>query len=292
MALAVTTVNVADARKRSTWSTNTAPTIGGTPPSSVIAGQAYSFRPSAYDADGNRLKFSVTNRPAWATFDPWTGTLKGTPAASYAGTYSNISIAVSDGVATARLAAFSIVVSAPNQPPTISGTAPASVTAGQAYSFTPAAKDPEGKALTFAVANKPAWATFSATTGQLAGTPTTTDVGTYANVSISASDGAATATLAPFTITVQPAMVGSAMLTWEVPTLRMDGSALTNLAGFRVYYGTKSGSYTMKLDLPNAGITGCVVDGLTTGTYYFVTTAYDTSGVESAYSAEASKTIY
>ena len=90
--------------------TNTPPTISGTPSTSDLAGTAYSFTPTATDADNNPLTFSIQNMPSWATFNNVTGQLSGTPAASAAGTYSNIVISVSDGMATTSLAAFSITV--------------------------------------------------------------------------------------------------------------------------------------------------------------------------------------
>src|ERR1700720_3131185 len=77
---------------------------------------------------------------------------------------------------------------------TISGTPAASVTAGQPYSFTPSATDSQGRALAFAIANRPSWATFSARSGQLSGTPSTASVGTYSNIVIAVSDGIKTAT--------------------------------------------------------------------------------------------------
>jgi hypothetical protein len=91
--------------------TNTAPTISGTPASSVVAGQAYSFQPSAADANGDQLTFSVANLPGWATFNASTGRVSGTPTAAQVGAYSNITISVSDGTANTALAAFSITVS-------------------------------------------------------------------------------------------------------------------------------------------------------------------------------------
>jgi hypothetical protein len=89
---------------------NGAPTISGTPLSSVVAGQAYSFQPSAADPNGDQLTFSVANLPGWATFNASTGRISGTPNATQVGAYSNISITVSDGSANASLAAFSITV--------------------------------------------------------------------------------------------------------------------------------------------------------------------------------------
>ncbi|HXV74906.1 MAG TPA: putative Ig domain-containing protein, partial [Candidatus Polarisedimenticolaceae bacterium] len=89
-----------------------------------------------------------------------------------------------------------------NQPPTINGTPPAQATAGQAYSFTPSATDPEGQSLSFSIANKPPWASFSASTGRLTGTPSATDLGEHADISIQVSDGRLTSTLGPFYIVV------------------------------------------------------------------------------------------
>lgn len=90
--------------------TNAAPTISGAPASSVVVGQAYSFQPSAADANGDQLTFSVANLPSWASFNASTGRISGTPTAAHVGAYSNISITVSDGTTNASLAAFSINV--------------------------------------------------------------------------------------------------------------------------------------------------------------------------------------
>src|SRR6187551_809899 len=92
-----------------------------------------------------------------------------------------------------------------NQAPTISGTPAATANVGGLYSFTPTAADPDGGTLTFAITNKPSWATFSTTTGQLTGTPAAANVGTFGGIVISASDGAASAALPAFTITVSGA---------------------------------------------------------------------------------------
>ena len=89
----------------------------------MTTGTAYSFTPSATDADGNPLTYSIANKPAWASFSTSTGRLSGTPAASNVGTYANIVISVSDGRASASLPAFAInVQELPNRAPTIGGT--------------------------------------------------------------------------------------------------------------------------------------------------------------------------
>src|SRR5881394_1785487 len=201
---------------------NRAPVISGSPMTSVAAGQPYAFVPSASDPDGDPLTFSVTGLPAWAAFDPATGRLAGTPTA--AGTFASIVIGVSDGKAVAALPAFAITVSAPitNRAPTISGTPPASAPQGVQYAFQPSASDPDGDPLTFTIANAPAWATFSATTGRLQGTPGAVNAGTYANIVVSVSDGKASAALPAFSITVAnaaPTISGSPATTGNVGTL-------------------------------------------------------------------------
>jgi len=213
---------------------NHAPTISGTPSTAVVAGAGYSFTPAASDADNDTLSFSISNKPSWATFSVSTGQLSGTPTSANVASYSNIIISVSDGKASTALTAFSITVSAaPNHAPTISGSPTASVVAGMSYSFTPTASDADNDTLSFSISNKPSWATFSVSTGQLSGTPAAADVATDSNITISVSDGKATTALAAFSIAVTQSANGNATLSWSPPTSNTDGSTLTNLAGLQ-----------------------------------------------------------
>jgi hypothetical protein len=271
---------------------NQPPVINGTPPTSVTVGQAYSFTPTAADPDGQALNFAIANKPSWATFNSSTGRLSGTPAEADARSYSGIVISVSDGTDSAALPGFTLTVSAaPNRPPVISGAPPISVTVGQAYSFTPTASDPDGQALTFAIANKPSWATFNSSTGRLSGTPAAADAGTYAGIVISVTDGTASAALPSITLTVQQVQLGSATVSWTPPTQNTDSSALTNLKGYRVKYGTSASNLSLSVDLPTPGITSVMIESLSPGTWYFAVTAYNTSNVESDLSNVASKVI-
>lgn len=270
---------------------NRAPVIGGTPSSSIAATQAYAFQPSASDADGDTLTFSITNKPAWASFSSATGSLSGTPASTQAGTYSGITISVSDGTASASLPPFSVTVQDSNRAPSISGAPATSATAGQPYSFQPNASDPDGDSLTYSIANRPAWAAFSSSTGRLSGTPGSGDVTTYANISITVSDGAMSASLPSFSIAVLGSTSGSATLSWTPPTTNTDGSPLTDLAGFRVHYGQVSRQYTETLEIPSAGMTSVVIENLGPATWYFSVKAYTAAGTESDLSSEAFKTI-
>ncbi|MEM9387504.1 MAG: putative Ig domain-containing protein [Pseudomonadota bacterium] len=91
--------------------TNNAPQIAGAPTATgVPEGDSFAFTPTASDADGDTLTFSISNAPAWATFDAATGALTGTPSTSDAGTYAGITISVSDGTTDAELAPFDITV--------------------------------------------------------------------------------------------------------------------------------------------------------------------------------------
>jgi hypothetical protein len=282
--------------KSSSTSGNTAPKISGTPPATGTVGSWYNFRPSASDADGDTLKFSIQNKPAWLVFNTSTGRLSNAVTSASVGTWSNIIIKVTDGKATASLPAFSITVSGSgtsNSAPTISGTPPTSVTAGNAYAFTPTAKDANGDTLAFSISNKPAWATFSTTTGRLSGTPSSAQTGTYSNIVIKVSDGKASASLPAFSIAVNstPTTNGSATLSWTPPTQNTNGTSLTNLAGYRIYYGKSASTMTQRISVPNPGVSRYVVEDLASATWYFTVRAYTTTGVESAASNTATKTV-
>jgi hypothetical protein len=269
---------------------NRPPVISGSPMTTVTAGQPYAFQPNASDPDGNTLGFSIANRPAWATFSTSSGRLSGTPTA--AGSFAGIVISVSDGSTSVALPAFTITVnSTPNSPPVISGTPATSVAANAAYSFRPTASDANGDTLTYSIANRPSWATFNTSTGQLSGTPTATNAGSYANIVISVSDGRTSVSLPAFTITVTGSSVGTAALSWTPPTTNTDGSSLTNLAGYRIYYGVNANELISTIQVSNAGMTSYVIDNLAPGTYYFVVRAYTSGGAESANSNTTSKVV-
>lgn len=89
---------------------NSAPTISGTPSSTVTVGNTFNFTPLASDPDGDSLSFLIENLPRWATFNPNNGTLTGTPNLGDEGLYSGIRITVSDGTAQSSLPTFAVNV--------------------------------------------------------------------------------------------------------------------------------------------------------------------------------------
>ena len=181
---------------------NKVPSISGSPSTTGNENSSYSFTPIASDSDNDTLTFSITNKPSWATFSSTTGKLSGTPNYSQVGTYSSISIKVTDGEATKTLNSFNITVMNINRAPSISGSPSTSGSENSSYSFTPNASDPDNDSLSFSITNKPSWATFTSSTGKLSGTPSYSQAGNYSNISIKVSDGAATTSLTSFTITI------------------------------------------------------------------------------------------
>jgi hypothetical protein len=275
---------------------NLAPAISGTPLTTVTQGNNYSFVPSASDANGDSLSFTIDNMPGWATFNSQTGALTGT--ATVVGTTDGIVISVSDGEFTTHLAGFSLTVTAAdsgnsgtdNQPPSISGTPATTAHEGESYTFAPVADDQDGDTLLFSVANKPDWLSFNESTGELSGTPQAEDVGLYEAIQISVSDGPATVDLASFNITVEST---SALLSWTAPSTREDSSPLmlSELSGYKIYSGTDPDALTLLTTITDSSVTSYRDEGLSPATHYYAITAYDTDGGESVFSAVVGKTI-
>jgi hypothetical protein len=211
-------------------------------------------------------------------------------------------VTVSDGtlnlellhvVGNPQLSAIEItsLTASTNAAPTISGTPTKSIAAGQPYRFQPTARDANGDKLTFSIQNKPSWATFNASTGQLSGNAV---AGNYSNIIIRVSDGKASATLPSFGIGVTAAAAGatsSVLLTWMPPTRNADGSVLTDLKGYRITYGTSAQALNKQIRLTNAGLTSYVVEDLAPATYYFAITSFNSAGTESAMSPTISKAV-
>jgi len=187
---------------------NDAPVIEGTPPIQVLEDDDYYFKPSAYDLDNDPLEFSISNQPAWATFNTQTGELSGTPVNANVGLSEGIVITVTDTTGlSSSLSEFGIQVVNVNDAPTITGTSTQSVQEGTDYSFVPTSNDIDllvdpTERLTYSIESKPAWASFNVNTGELHGTPGTNDVGTYPGIVITVTDeGGLTDSLA-FDLTV------------------------------------------------------------------------------------------
>jgi hypothetical protein len=117
-------------------------TISGSPPTSVAAGNPFAFTPTASSSSRWRqLRFTIANKPAWATFSTATGKLSGTPATTNIGTTSGVQIKVTDGRSWAQLPLFAITVTGT--------TATTPTTTGSAtVSWQPPTQNSDGTALT------------------------------------------------------------------------------------------------------------------------------------------------
>ena len=166
-------------------------------------------------------------------------------------------------------------------PPVISGAARAVVKTNEPFVFAPTANDADGDPLSFQIQNKPAWATFNTVTGELAGTPGREHAGAYAGIVISTSDGKTSVALDAFTITVNaaaPSAASPVSLSWVAPTQNVDGSALTDLSGFVISFGTNPEMLSRSVFVDNPSVDTFVFDNLAPGTYYFGVRALSRDG--------------
>lgn len=83
---------------------------------------------------------------------------------------------------------------------------------------------------------------------------------------------------------------GSATLSWTAPTTYTDDTVLTELGGHNIYIDNGKG-YTKLISIDNPSISTYIVENLSPGTYSLVVTAFDSNGMESAFSNTASFTI-
>jgi hypothetical protein len=88
-----------------------------------------------------------------------------------------------------------------------------------------------------------------------------------------------------------PTGSGTATLSWEAPTTYTNGAALTNLGGYRIYYGTSADNLSQTIQLSGVGMQTYVIDNLGGGTWFFAIKAITNSGLESGLSDVVSKTI-
>jgi len=208
---------------------------------------------------------------------------------------------ISGKTAAGLLASTLLATSIAHATTTIIGTPATSVAENRYYGFQSWATDNTGRVVTYSITNKPSWATFDTRYGHLYGVPTASNVGTYSNIVISATDGLTRASLPAFSIAVTGTALtggsgtgttGSATVHWNPPTQNTNGTALTNLSGYVINYGTSTTSMTSSIRLTNVGLTSYQVSGLAKGTYYFAVAAFNSSGQTSSLSNKVSKTIY
>lgn len=173
---------------------------------------------------------------------------------------------------------------------TLSGPRADAAVADQLYEYVPETGDFAANAVAFSIENKPAWATFDAAGGVLRGTPTRADIGAKSTVRITAAAGS-TRQVLEFQLQVVATAEGVVSIALGAPLTRTDGSALANLAGYRIYYGKTATRLDQFVDVKDGRATSADVRSLTPGTWHFAATAYDANGLESDATDVASKTV-
>ncbi|MET0498707.1 MAG: hypothetical protein ABW106_10625 [Steroidobacteraceae bacterium] len=76
-----------------------------------------------------------------------------------------------------------------------------------------------------------------------------------------------------------------------MPTKNTDGSALSDLAGFTIVYGTSEAALDQTVRIDNATASTYSLDSFPSGTYYFAIEAFTAGGAESGMSSVVSKTF-
>lgn len=255
---------------------NTVPVISGEPEDSIFAGKLYKFTATASDADGDKLTFLIDNKPSWASFNTRKGLLKGKPSADDRGRYKSIRIGVSDGISTRWISRFRIDVE--NNTPVISGTPETQTGAGSEYSFQAVASDADGDTLRYIIRNRPSWAAFNGKTGELSGTPETSDIATTTGIEIRVADtDNARAFLPPFDLRVVDAnfdappqltgqpktqtFSGETYSFTPIATYTGDGSLTFTISNLPTWadFNPDTGEISGKPSLSDAGITSGVV---------------------------------
>ena len=170
----------------------------------------------------------------------------------------------------------------------LSGVPSVIVAAGTRYSFRPTVSSGLNPVtLSFSIENAPKWASFNRASGELTGVPDETNVGNYSDIVIAVTDGQTSARLNPYSIAVTQVQNGSVTLTWIPPTENVDGTPLTDLAGYQISYGHSATSLDQIVRIDNPGTDSYVVANLAAGEWVFTVEAYNAGGTASLPSNDA-----
>ena len=110
-------------------------------------------------------------------------------------------------------------------------------------------------------------------------------------ITVTAENTAGATTSRSIVVNRESGQAGSATLSWAAPTARTDGSPLTNLAGYKIYYGRMSGIYDYQIDINNPAVLTYLVENLVSGDWYFALAAVDSAGLESDRSNEVLRQV-
>jgi hypothetical protein len=138
------------------------------------------------------------------------------------------------------------------------------------------------------IASTPGASTSVAST-PVASTPVASDPVASTSGSSGSSSGAPSGSGSSGTTTSTTA--DNVTLSWSAPTENTNGSALTNLAGYIIYYGTSASAMTQTIDINTVGMLTYVVENLSAGSWYFQIVAVNSAGEQSTPSATVNASI-
>lgn len=167
-----------------------------------------------------------------------------------------------------------------NQAPAIDRPADGFASIGQAYTQQLVALDADGDELRFTAENLPPWARIDASTGSITGTPGERDAGVYEGIVVTVADASRSTRSSPFLITVSDPPTGTAALQWDTPSLKVNGSPLDDLAGYRIRYGRNSEDLDQSVFIGDPAVTSYEFTSLAPGIWYFAVIAVNASGLE------------
>lgn len=168
---------------------NHAPVVAPIADQTVAENTLLEVAPSGGDIDGDYLSWSGSNLPSGSTVSPLSGVFTWLPSFVQAGTYSGVTLHASDGNGGTGSASFAITVTNVNRPPIIAAIADATTNRGSLLVVTPSASDADGDALMWSGSALPAGATVDSNTGAFEWTPSPSQNGVFAGVTLSVADG-------------------------------------------------------------------------------------------------------
>ncbi|TFH46480.1 MAG: hypothetical protein E4H01_09890, partial [Lysobacterales bacterium] len=296
--LTLTVATLAPAIGLNTTSLGFAGSVGGANPSAQTIGIS--------NAGGGTLAWTAGDNVPWLTLSPLSGTNAGTVTATVnlagllAGSYA-ATVTVTATGATPKTVPVALTVTGSTNSGTIgfspanlafSGTIGGTNLAAKTFNIT----NTGGGTLSWTVSDNATWLQLTLASGT---TTTETDTisasvtlsglaaGTYnAIITVTASGSTNSPQQIPVSLTLSVTAAGTANLTWNTSTE-------SDLTGYKVYRATASGTYGAPLaTLPKTTTTYTATELQTGTTYFFVITAYDSSGNESTFSNEVSKSIF
>ena len=273
--------------------------------SAIQGGTSPAPQTISYSKNGYRPKtWTVSSNMGWVNVSPQSGTIStetdqiiiGVNSTGLAaGTYSAIVTILLQGGKSqeSTILPVSVVVSGSPRlsitPASLSfsGVAGGANPVGQTLGVT----NTGGGTLSWSASDNVNWLSLAPASGMNNGTVSATVstsglvAGTYSgSITVNVAGGGTKDV--PVTLVLSPATSGTVTLNWLANTE-------SDLAGYKIYRGTVSGSYGSPIAVLSNTATTHTVSALQSGTtYFFVITAYDAVGNESGYSNEVSKSVY